>query len=326
MKLSAPAVVVALMLGVLAMPLDVAAQKTARVYRLGFLSGVPISASTRSIEQALSKFGWVKGQNIAIEYRSAEGHLDRLPALAAELVALEVDVIIANAAPETSAARQATRSIPIVFVAHGDPVGTGDIRSLARPGGTATGLSQLHPELSAKQLEVLRQLMPRLGRVAVLWNASVAAKAADWRELKPAAQALGIVVQSREILRPADLDGALAAVRNDRPDALLILGDPTLFSLRRTIAEFAAKERLPAMYPWLGAVQAGGLISYGADLADLIGRAAWYVDKILKGANPADLPVQQPTKFELAINLKAAKSLGITIPPSLQLQVDHLIE
>lgn len=325
-NLSVAVVVVALMLSVLATPLGVEVQQTAKVYRLGFLYGIPVPPRAAVFEQALRDLGWVKGEKIAIEYRSAEGHLDRLPALAAELVALRVDVIIANAAPETKAARQATRNIPIVFVVHGDPVGTGDVQSLARPGGNVTGLSQLHPELSAKQLDLLKQLVPSLRRVAVLWNAEVASKAGDWRELQSAGRALGIVLQSREVRRPADLEGAFAAVRKDRPDALLILGDPMLFTLRGSIAEFAAKERLPAMYPWRPAVEVGGLISYGADADDLYRRTAWYVDRILKGANPADLPVQQPTKFELAINLKAAKSLGVTIPPSLLLRVDHVIE
>jgi putative tryptophan/tyrosine transport system substrate-binding protein len=311
---------------VLVTHLGVAAQHAAGVHRLGFLYGIPIPPSAAIFEQALQELGWVNGQNVAIEYRSAEGHLDRLPALAAELVDLRVNLIIAYAAPETKAARQATRSIPIVFVLHGDPVGAGDVQSLARPGGNVTGLSQLHPELSAKQLDVLKQLVPRLRRIAVLWNADVAAKAADWRELRSAGQALGIALRSLEFRRPSDLEQVFTAIRNDRPDALLILGDPMLFTLRGAIAQFAANERLPAMYPWRGAVQAGGLISYGADADDLNRRAAWYVDRILKGANPADLPVQQPTKFELAINPKAAKSLGTTIPPSLLLRMDHVIE
>ena len=173
---------------------------------------------------------------------------------------------------------------------------------------------------------MLKELLPRVRRIAVLWNAAVASKAGDWRELQSAGQARGIVLQSREVRRPAELDGAFGAVRKDRPDALLILGDPMLFTLRGAIAEFAGKERLPAMYPWRSAVQAGGLIAYGADAFDLIRRAAGYVDRILKGAKPADLPVQQPTKFELAINLQAAKSLGMTVPPLLLLRAEHVIE
>jgi putative ABC transport system substrate-binding protein len=318
--------VFALTVGGFTTPFIAEAQQAGKVYRIGFLYGPPVTSGAQVFEEALRDMGWVKGQNIAIEYRSAEGHLDRLPALAAELAALRVDVIVANSAPETNAARQVTRSIPIVFVVHGDPVGTGDVASLARPGGNATGLSQMHPDLSGKQLELLKELVPGAARVAVLWNATVASKAGDWRELHSAAQARGIVLQSRELRRQADLEGVLVSVRKDRPDALLILGDPMLFTLRGAIAEFAGKERLPAIYPWRSAVQSGGFISYGADASDLIRRAAWYVDRILKGATPGDLPVQQPVKFELAINLRAAKALGITPPQSLLLRADHVIE
>ena len=324
---SALAAVLVLVLGGFALPTGSAAQQTPKVARIGYLYGLPVPAGGAVVfEQALRDLGWTKEHNVTIDYRSAEGHLDRLPALAAELVGRGVGVIVANAAPETKAARQATRTIPIVSAIHGDPVGTGDVQSLARPGGNVTGVSQLHPELSAKQLEVLKQVVPRLGRLAVLWNADVSAKAGDWRVLQAAAPALGIALQSRELRRPADLEGAFAAIRKDRPDALLILGDPMLAMFRSSIAGFAAKEALPAMYPWKIAVEAGGLISYGADLADLQRRAAWYVDRILKGTNPADLPVQQPTKFELAINLKAARSLGLTIPQSVLLRTDHMIE
>ena len=313
-------------LGILGAPLAAEAQPAGHLHRIGFLYGIPVPPGAAVFERSLHELGWVKGQNIAIEYRSAEGHLDRLPALAAELVALRVNLIVANSAPETKAARQATRNIPIVFVVHGDPVGTGDVQSLARPGSNVTGVSQLHPELSAKQLDVLNQVVPRLRRLAVLWNADVAAKAGDWRELRVAGQALGIVLQSREVRRTVDLDGAFAAIQNDRPDAVLVLGDPMLFTLRRAIADFAGKERLPVMYPWRGAVQAGGLISYGADADDLVRRAAGYVDRILKGTSPAELPVQQPTKFELVINLKTARALGLTIPQSVLARADQIIQ
>jgi putative ABC transport system substrate-binding protein len=317
---------VVLALTLILAPLAAEGQHGARVYQVGYLYGPPVTPGARVFEEELRNLGWVKGQNIAIKYRSAEGHLDRLPALARELVALGVDLIVANSAPETNAARQATRTIPIVFVVHGDPVGTGDVESLARPGGNITGLSQLHPELSGKQLDLLKELVPRARRIAVLWNAAVASKAGDWRELQSASQARGIALQSLEVRRPADLEGALAAVKKGRPDALLILGDPMLFTNRGAIAEFARRERLPAMYPWRGAVEASGLISYGADAFDLVRRAAAYVDKILKGAKPADLPVEQPTKFELVINLKTAKALGLTIPQTLLLRADQIIQ
>jgi putative ABC transport system substrate-binding protein len=316
-----------LVMGALVLPAGSPAQPTSRIARIGYLYGTSMPPGGAAVfEQALRDLGWVKGRNITIDYRSAEAHLDRLPALAAELAGLRLDVIVANAAPETKAARQATRTIPIVFVLHGDPVETGDVQSLARPGGNATGVSQLHSELTAKQLELLKQVVSPLARVDVLWNADVAAKASDWRVLRAQAPALGIVLQSRELRRPADLDVAFAVITRDRPGALLILGDPMLATFRGAIAEFAAKEGLPAMYPWRSAVEAGGLISYGADLDDLRRRAAWYVDRILKGTHPADLPVQQPTKFELAINLKAARALGMTIPQSVLLRVDHVIE
>jgi putative tryptophan/tyrosine transport system substrate-binding protein len=320
-------VALALSVGALVLPVGTLAQKAPTVARIGYLYGPPVpSGGVVAFEDALRELGWVKARNLSIHYRSAGGHLDRLPELAAQLVRERVHLIVANAAPETRAAREATRILPIVFVVHGNPVETGDVLSLARPGGNVTGVSQLHSELSAKQLEVLKQIVPRLGRVDVLWNAEVAAKAADWRVLRHAAPALGITLQSRELRRPDDLEGALAAVRNDRPDALLILGDPMLATLRVPVAEFAARERLPAMYPWKVAVQDGGLISYGADLDELRRRAAWYVDRILKGASPADLPVQQPDKFELAINLKAAKRIGLAFPQPLLLRADHVID
>jgi len=237
-----------------------------------------------------------------------------------------MDLIVANSAPETNAVKQATRSIPIVFFGHGDPVGTGDVESLSRPGGNITGFSQMRPELSAKRLDLLQELVRRVRRIAVLWNPTVLSKAGDWRELESASQARGVMLQSRELRRPKDLDDVFGIVRKDRPDALLILGDPMLFTIRGRIAEFAGKERLPAMYPWRSAVDAGGLIAYGADVFDLIRRAAGYVDKILKGAKPADLPVQQPTKFELVINLKTAKALGLTIPQSVLGRADQVIQ
>jgi putative ABC transport system substrate-binding protein len=310
----------------LAAPLAAEAQQPGRIYQVGFLYGIPVGGGTHVFERALADLGWVKGRNIAVHYRSAEGHLERLPGLAAELVARKVDLIVANSAPETKAAKQATSSIPIVFVVHGDPVGTGDVESLARPGGNITGLTQLHPELTRKQIDLLTTMVPRVKRIAVVWNADVPAKAADWQQLESAAPAAGVVLQSREVRRPADFEGVFAAIRSNRPDALLMLGDPMVFTYRRSIAEFAAKEGLPTMFPWRGASESGALISYGADTNDLNRRAAWYVDRILKGAKPADLPVQDPTKFELVINLKTAKALGLTIPPSLLLRADQVIE
>jgi len=213
-----------------------------------------------------------------------------------------------------------------VFVVHGDPIGPGDIQSLAHPGGHITGLSQMHPELSTKQLDLLKQIAPGISRVGVLWNAANPAKLADWRELEPAARTLGVVLQSFEVRTPADFEGAFAAVTEQRPDGLLTLGDPLTVTMRTSLADFALNERLPAMFTHRQFVEVGGLASYGANFPDLFRRAAWYVDKILKGASPGDLPVQQPTKFELFVNLTTAKALGLTVPPSVILIADQVIE
>lgn len=300
--------------------------QTAKVYKVGFLMGAPRADVIAAFEEGLRDRGWINGQNILLERRSAEGNLDRLPALAADLVALKVDLIVATAAPETAAAKLATSTIPIVFVAHGDPVGTGAVQSLPRPGANVTGLSQMHSELSAKQLQLLKQLAPHASRIAVLWNAANPAKARDWRELRPAGGSLKLVLESHEVRRSDDLDAALAVMTKNRPDGLLILSDPLMVSLRTPLAEFAARQRIPAMYQLSVFVEAGGLISYGADLIDLFRRAGGYVDKVLKGAKPADLPIEQARKFEMVINLKTARALNITIPRLLLLQADRVIE
>jgi putative ABC transport system substrate-binding protein len=306
------------------LPLAVEAQR--KTARIGLLWGTPTGDNRAVFERALRDLGWIEGHNLTIEFRTAEGQLDRLPALAGELVAQKVDVLVALAAPETRAAKQATTTIPVVFVIHGDPVGTGAVQSLARPGGNTTGLSQMHPQLAAKQLQILKDIVPGASRVGVLWNASNAAKVGEWRELQPAAEGLGLSLDSHEVRRPADLDGAFASIRQRRPDALLTLSDPLTATVRWSIAEFAVKERLPAMYALRPFAEAGGLVSYGADLADLHRRAAGHVDKILRGAKPADLPVEQARKFELVVNLKAAKAIGLTMPQSLLLRADHVIQ
>jgi len=314
-------------MALLAAPLAAESQQAGKIPTVGFLWATPrVDRMTIAFEQGLRDLGWLNGQNIAIEHRFAEGHLDRLPALATELVNLRPDVIVADAAPATKAAKRATGDVPIVFAVHGDPIGADDVRSFSRPGGNITGLTLIHPELIGKQLDLLKQAVPRVSRVAVLWNAANPAKVLDWRELKPAARTLGIALQSREVGRPADFDAAFAAIRHERPDALLTLGDALTFTIRASITDFAAKERLPAMYMYREFVEGGGLMSYGADLADSFLRSATYVDKILRGAKPADLPVEQPTKFELVINLKTARALGLTIPPSLLVRADQVIE
>jgi len=303
------------------------AERKATVYKLGFLWGLPpIAEWTAAFEQGLAEFGLVSGQNIVIEHRSADGHFDRLPALTAELIDLKVNLIVALSAPETAAAKKVAGDIPIVFVVHGDPIGSGDIQSLAHPGGHITSLSQMHPELTTKQLDLLKRIVPGISRVAVLWNAANPAKLADWRELKPATHSLGVELQSVEVRRPEDFDGAFAAIHELLPEGLLTLGDPLTVTMRTPLADFALNERLPTMFTHRQFVEVGGLASYGANFPDLFRRAAWYVDKILKGGNPADLPVQQPVKFELFINLKTASALGLTFPPSVVQLADQVIE
>jgi ABC-type uncharacterized transport system substrate-binding protein len=297
------------------------------VYKLGFLWGLPpIAEWVAAFDQGLAELGWIGGRNIIVEHRSADGHFDRLPALTSELIADKVNLIVALSAPETAAAKKLTGNIPIVFVVHGDPIGMGDIQSLAHPGGTITGLYQMHPELSTKQLDVLKQILPRVSRIAVLWNAANPAKISDWQQLRPAAHELDVTLASVEVRRPEDFDDAFAATREHHPDAMLTLGDPLTVTMRKSLAAFALKERLPTMFTHRQFVEVGGLASYGANFPDLFRRAASYVDKILKGASPADLPVQQPVKFELFVNLETAKALGLTIPPSVVQLADQVIE
>jgi putative ABC transport system substrate-binding protein len=304
-----------------------AAETEPKVYRVGFLWGLPpIAEWTAALDEGLAELGWVSGRNIVIEHRSADGHFDRLPALTAELIGLKVNLIIALSAPETAVARKATATIPIVFVVHGDPIFTGDIQSLAHPGGNITGLCQQHPELSTKQLDLVKQIVPSISQIGVLWNAAVPTKLADWQQLRPAAHILGVELQSVEVRRPEDFDGAFTAIEEQHPDALLTLGDPLTVTMRTPLANFALRENLPAMFTHRQFVEVGGLASYGANFPDLFRRAAGYVDKILKGANPGDLPVQQPVKFELFLNLKTAQALGLTIRPSVLLLADQVIE
>jgi len=264
-----------------------------------------------------------------IEYRSAEGKAERLPALAAELVALKVDVIVAGNTRAALAAKQATRALPIVFAAAADPVASGLVTSLARPGGNVTGLSFLAPELVGKCLEQLKQVVPGVSRVAVLWHPGILGERTEQdmlKEVEVAARALGVRVQFIEARGPADFDRAFSDMTRARAGALTVLTSAMFVSERRRLVDLAARNRLPTVFPWREGVDAGGLMSYGPDLADLFRRAATYVDKILKGAKPADLPVEQPTKFELVINLKTAKALGLTIPQSVLGRADEVIQ
>ncbi|MBI4587668.1 MAG: ABC transporter substrate-binding protein [Candidatus Rokubacteria bacterium] len=311
------------------LPLAADAQQAGRVYRIGVLSGVPPAALSSRVEafrQGLLERGWMEGKTIALEYRHVGGQPDRFPAQAADLVRLKVDVIVTTGPAAAVAAKKATSTIPIVMATGGDVVGAGLVASLARPGGNITGLTAISPELSAKRLELLKEAFPGVSRVAVLWNPADPGAALSFRETEIAARALGVQLQSLEVRGPNDFDRAFSAITEKRADALLVVRSPVTNVHQTRIVDFAAKSRLPAMYSRTGSAEAGGLMFYGTDDHDLYRRAATYVDKILKGAKPADLPVEQPTKFELVINLKTAKALGLTIPQSILLRADKVIE
>jgi putative ABC transport system substrate-binding protein len=313
----------------LAAPLAAEAQPPSKVPRIGFLatnSPAEYPDLLEAFRQGLRDLGYVEGQNIAIEYRWAEGRVERFSDFAVELVGLKVDVIVATSSPLALAARNATRTIPIVFVTAADPVGQGLVAGIARPGGNVTGFSLLAPEIVARQLQLLKEAVPTASRVAVLSNPANSYTALLVKETGAAARSLGVRVQLLGVRGATALDSAFSAITKERPGALFVLFDPVLLGHRTRIAEFANKNRLPAMYPHREYVEAGGLIAYGVDLRDNFRRAATYVGKILKGAKPGDLPVEQPTKFELVINLKTAKALGLTIPPSLLQRADQVIE
>ncbi len=304
------------------------AQQPTKVIRLGFLIATSASTEKSRIEafrQGLRELGYVEGKNIVIEWRYAEGKFDRLPDLAAELVRLKVEVIVTGGSTSTRAAKEVTTTIPIVMAQVNDPVGNGFVASLARPGGNMTGLSTLYPEISGKRLELLKEIVPKLSRVAVFGDSTNPGNAPSLRETELAAGALGVKLQYLDILGPKDIETAFRAAIKGRADALLVLGSPVLISQRRQVADLAVKSRLPATYNVPEYVENGGLMSYGVSVIDLYRRAATYVDKILKGAKPADLPVEQPMKFELIINLKAAKQIGLTIPPNVLARADKVI-
>src|SRR5215470_11406715 len=314
----------------LAAPLAAEAQQAGKVHRIGYLTGGLSTDRPHLIEafrQGFRELGWVEGQNIVIEYRYAGGRFDRLPDLAAELVRLKVDIIVAVATPASAAAKNATGTIPIVGISLGDPVGTGLIASLARPGGNVTGVSySVGVETIGKGLELLKEIVPNVRRVAILSNPGNPLHAPAVRDVKVAARSLGVQLQLLEARGPTEFDGAFAAMAKERVGGLLVVAD-TMFNLHRArLVELAAKSRLPAAYGTRDAVEAGGLMSYGPSLPDLFRRGATYVDKILRGAKPADLPVEQPTKFELVINLKTAKALGLTTPRALLGRADGLIQ
>jgi putative ABC transport system substrate-binding protein len=305
------------------------AQQPKKVPRIGFLGGASASfyaARTNAFRQGLNELGYTEGKNIDIEYRYAEGKFDRLPDLAAELVGLKLDVIVAAPTPSVLAAKKASATTPIVFASVVDPVASGLVASLARPGGNITGLTILGPELSGKRLELLKEVLPNVTRVAALWNSANPAQELVWKEMQAAAQELRLQLQSLEVRSANDFDIAFKAALRERAQALIPSGEPLINTQLKRIVEFAAKNRLPAMYAGPEVVDAGGLMSYAPNYTDQYRRAAVYVDKILKGAKPADIPVEQPTKFEFVINLKTAKQIGLTIPQSVLYRADRVIK
>jgi putative ABC transport system substrate-binding protein len=317
--------------GLLAAPLAIEAQPAGKVARIGYLApNLAVNPHLpEAFRQGLRDLGYVEGRNLVIEIRSAEGKLERLPALAAELVALKVDVIVAGGTPAALAAKQATTTLPIVVSAAGDPVTSGLVTSLARPGGNVTGLSMLSPDLVGKCLEQLKQAVPGVSRVAVLWQPGAVPERTEKDILQGAevaARALGVQLQFVEARGPEEFDRAFSEIIRARAGALTVLPSSMFISERRRLVDLAAKNRLPAVYSVREFVDAGSFMAYGPNLPDLNRRAATYVDRILKGAKPGDLPIEQPTKFELVINLKTAKALGLTIPPSLLQRADQVIE
>ena len=329
-RAAVPSILVAVVL--LAVGVTAEAQQPKKVPRIGYLSSVdPATESTRSepIRQALRELGYIEGQNITFEYRYAERKQDRFPELAAELVRLKVDVIVVGGgAGWIRAAKNATKTIPIVMMGPGaDPVEAGLVESLARPGGNVTGVTLLNSELGGKRLEILKEAVPKLARVAVLYDQTNQNSISEVKEVLPTvARALGLTLRSWEVRAADGFERVFAALSKQRPDGLYVGGGPLMYVNRKRIADLALKSRLPSMYVRREFIDAGGLMSYGADIADSYRRVAYYVDRILKGAKPADLPVEQPTKFELVINLKTAKQIGLTIPPEVLARANRLIK
>jgi len=316
--------------GLFAAPLVTAAQPNAKVYRIGFLvtaTSTETGHLFKALSEGLRELGYVEGRNVVFERRFAEGRQERLPALAAELVRLKVDILVTGSNPVIAAVKQATATIPVVMAVSRDPVGAKFIASLARPGGNITGLANdTAPDIIGKNLALLKEAVPRISRVTYLWNPVPPGAEASKNALESAARNLGVAFQSVEVRGHAELEGAFAAMVRERANGIVVAQDPVTFGSRSHVALLAARSRLPAVYGVGEFAEAGGLMSYGPNIADQFRRAAIYVDKILKGAKPGDLPIEQPTKFELVINLKAAKALGLTLPPSLVQRADQVIE
>jgi len=328
MRRSAIALILLLTLGLLMAPLAATAQQAGGTVAIGYLGNSSPSLESHQVDafrEGLRQFGYVEGQNLVIRYQWAEGQQERYTVLAQELVRLQPDVILTSGTPGTLAAKHATQSIPIVTAVAGDPVATGLVASLAQPGSNVTGLSALAPELEGKRLELFTQAVPQLSRVVALLNPANPFTTIAWQAIQPAAAALGVQLQPVEVRDPHDLDRALATLTAARPDGLIVVPDRFLLAYRASIIQFMAEHRLPGMFPYREFVQEGGLLAYGPDYTDMFRRAATYVAKILRGVKPADLPMEQPTKFEFVINLKTAKALGLTIPPTVLFQADEVI-
>jgi putative ABC transport system substrate-binding protein len=322
-------VVVAFTISVLITPSASQGQARGPVPRVGYLGTSSASLESelvKAFREGLRDHGYIEGQNIVIEFRWADGNYQRFPDLVADLVKRKVDLIVTTGTPGALAAKRATRTIPVVMAVVGEAVATGLVSSLARPGGNLTGLTTMVPDLEGKRLEILREVLPRLMTLAVLLNTSNPLTAIQWEQAKTSAKALGIQLQPIELQRPDDFRDAFARVARQRPDAITMVADRFLLAHRTQIVDFVARTHLPAMYPYNDFVAAGGLMSYGPSYEDLFRRSATYVDKILRGAKPSELPIEQPTKFEFLVNLKTAKLLGVPIPPSLLLRADHVFE
>jgi putative tryptophan/tyrosine transport system substrate-binding protein len=320
---------IGLVSGAAAWPVVARAQQPAKVARIGFLGNSTAALEANLVgpfRDGLRDLGYLEGQNILIEYRWAEGQYERFPPLIAELIALKVDVIVTAGTPASLAVKRATTSVPVVMVAVGDPVATGLVASLARPGGNVTGLTSTAEETEGKRCELLKEMIPKLSLVAVLWNPDNPVLLLTLKEIRVAAQVLGIRVQVFEARNPGEIEGSFKTIAGEKPGALLVMGDRLFLHNRERIMDFATKLRLPVMPVHPELVEAGGLMSYGPSYADMHRRAASYVDKILGGAKPTDLPVERPVKFVFRINLKAAKALGVTIPPMLLARADEVIE
>jgi putative ABC transport system substrate-binding protein len=316
-------------LGILLGSLAAQAQQTGNVYRIGFLGNSTAALEANLVgpfREGLRDLGYVEGRNVLIEYRWAEGKYDRFPALIGELLALKVAVIVTAGTPATLAVKKATTSVPLVMTAVGDPVGTGIVPSLSHPGGNITGLTAISTEMDAKRLELLREVVPSVSYIALLWNAASPLQVLAEKQVQAAAQVLRMRVLSLGVKTEEEIKSALAVMARERPDALLVLADRLLLHHRVLIMDFATRHRLPGVHAYRELVEAGGLMSFGPSYADMHKRAAYFVDRILKGAKPGDLPVERPRTFELVINLKVAKALGLTIPQSVLLRGTEIIQ